>query len=100
MIKNAIFGLLVLFAISCNNNDTNDDAITKQANGNVWLSGGLAYCAEQIHLTNGDTLIVSMAEIIAFKSGDKVTLKYKEMGVNEFCSPSIDCEIIEIKKVN
>lgn len=98
MIKKALLGLIVLFSLSCNKDD-NGDAI-KQATGNIWLSGGLFYCAEQIHLTNGDTLIVPIAKIISFKSGDKVTLKYKEIGINEFCSPSINCEIIEIKKVN
>ena len=97
MIKKVLLGLTLLFALSCNKDDGEDSV--KQENGNVWLSGGLAYCAEQIHLDNGDTLIVSLEEIIPYRSGDKVTVKYKEIGINEFCSPSIDCEIIEIKKV-
>lgn len=92
-----LLGVTILFALSCNKDD-NEDSI-KLENGNVWLSGGLAYCAEQIHLDNGDTLIVTLEEIISFRSGDRVTVKYKEIGINEFCSPSIDCEIIEIKKV-
>ena len=97
MIKIVLLGVTLLFALSCNKDDGKDSA--KQENGNVWLSGGLAYCAEQIHLDNGDTLIVTLDEIISFRSGDRVTVKYKEIGINEFCSPSIDCEIIEIKKV-
>jgi len=92
-----LLGLSLLLALSCNKDDGNSPI--KQEIGNVWLSGGLAYCAEQIHLDNSDTLIVNLEDIISFRSGDRVTVKYKEIGINEFCSPYIDCEIIEIKKV-
>ena len=98
MIKKVLLGLTLLLILSCNK-DGNEGAI-KQENGNVWLSGGLMYCASQIHLDNGDTLIVTIEEIISFKSGDRVNVKYKETGINEFCPPSIDCEIIEIKKLD
>jgi hypothetical protein len=98
MIKKILLGLILLFALSCNKVDDGEGSV-KQENGNVWLSGGLAYCAEQIHLDNGDTLIVTIEEIISFTSGDRVTVKYKEIDINEFCSPGIDCEIIEIKKI-
>ena len=95
MMKKVLFGLTLLVLLSCSKDD--GDALIKQASGEVWLSGGLAYCAEQIRLDNGVTLIVNNIEdIISFKSGDRVTVKYKEIGVNEFCSPSINCEIIEI----
>ena len=97
MIKPVLLGVTLFLAISCNKDDGEDSV--KQENGNVWLSGGLAYCAEQIHLDNGDTLIVTLEEIISFKSGDQVIVKYKEIGINEFCPPCIDCEIIEIIKV-
>ena len=96
MTKKILLGLALVFALSCNKDD--DDDSIKQENGNVWLSGGLAYCAEQIHLDNGDTLIVNVEDIISFTSGDRVSVKYKEIGINKFCSPSIDCEIIEIRK--
>jgi|GEM_PF-1069991 len=103
MTKKILFGLALTFALSCNNDDKlnkddKDDAI-KQANGNVWISGGLYYCATQIHLDNGDTLVVKHEDIISFMSEEKVNVRYKEIGINEFCSPYIDCEIIEIKKV-
>ncbi|MDH5604914.1 MAG: hypothetical protein OEY51_13280, partial [Cyclobacteriaceae bacterium] len=62
--------------------------------------GGLAYCAEQIHLDNGDTLIVSSMKIFSFTSGDRVNVKYREIGTNEFCPPGMDCKLIEIKKVD
>jgi hypothetical protein len=94
MTKKFLLGLALVFVLSCNK----DDDSIKHGNGNVWLSGGLAYCAEQIHLDNGDTLIVNMEDIVSFKSGDRVNVKYKKIGLNETCSPGIDCEIIEIKK--
>lgn len=96
MTRKILFGLALVFALSCNKDDDNDSI--KQGNGEVWLSGGLAYCAEQIHLDNGGTLIVNMEDIISLKSGDRVNVKYKEIGLNKTCSPGIDCEIIEIKK--
>jgi hypothetical protein len=97
MTKKILLGLTLLFALSCNKDD--NDASIKQENGSVWLSGGLAYCAEQIHLDNGVTLIVNIEDLIPFTSGDKVSVKYKEIGINKYCAPSIDCEIIEIKKI-
>jgi hypothetical protein len=96
MTRIILLSLILFLAFSCNKDDSH--VSTKQENGNVWLSGGLAYCAEQIHLDIGDTLIVRIEDVISFKSGDRVIVKYKEIGINEFCSPAIDCEIIEIKK--
>jgi hypothetical protein len=98
MTKRILFGLVIVFFLSCNNDDVNDSSI-KQQNGEVWISGGLAVCAEQIHLDNGDTLIVNSKDVISFKTGDRVNVKYKEIGINESCTPGIDCKIIEIKKV-
>jgi len=95
MTKSILLGLVLLFALSCSKDD---DAIKKE-NGKVWLSGGLAYCAKQIHLDNGDTLIVKIDDLITFTSGERVSVKYKEIGINKFCSQGIDCDIIEIKKV-
>lgn len=96
MTKKFLLGLALVFALSCNKDDDNDSI--KQGKGNVWLSGGLAYCAEQIHLDNGDTLIVKMKDLMSFTFGDRVSVKYKEIGINKFCSSGIDCEIIEIKR--
>lgn len=90
--------LTLLFALSCNKDDS--DSSVKQNIGDIWLSGGLAFCAQQIHLDNGDTLIVKIEDIISFKSGDRVTVKYKVNGINESCPPGKDCEIIEITKAD
>ena len=98
MTRKILLGLALVFALSCNKDKDNESI--KQGNGKVWLSGGLANCAEQIHLDNGDTLIVNMKDLISFTFGDRVNVKYKEIGVNTFCSSGIDCEIIEIKKTN
>nr|WP_321353499.1 hypothetical protein [uncultured Draconibacterium sp.] len=97
MPKKILIGLVLFFALSCNKE--NDDDSIRQQKGNVWLSGGLFYCAEQIHLDNGDTLIVNLEDIISFKSGDRVNVKYKEIGINESCPPGIDCEIVDIKRI-
>ena len=94
MMKKVLLGLTLLVVLSCNKDD--GEVLIKQESGEVWLSGGLAYCAEQIHLDNGVILIVNIEDIKTFESGDRVTVKYKEIGINEFCSPGIDCEIIEI----
>lgn len=46
--KKSIFsGLLLLAVLSCENDD---EDIIKTENGNIWLSGGLYYCAQQIRL--------------------------------------------------
>ena len=97
MTKKILIGLVLLFAFSCNK-DNDDDSI-RQEKGNVWLSGGLMYCAEQIHLDNGDTLIVNIEDVISFTSGDRVSVKYKELGINESCPQGLDCEIFEIEKI-
>lgn len=94
--KKIFLVLAILFAFSCDK-DKVDESI-KQETGSIWLSGGLAVCAEQIHLDNDVTLIVKLEDIIAFKSGDRVTVKYKESGINESCPPGINCEIVNIIK--
>jgi hypothetical protein len=88
-----------MVAYSCNKDNDNNEEV-KQLDGFVWISGGLATCAEQIHLVNGDTLIVRIEEFKTLKSGDKVNVKYKELGANNSCPFGIDCEIIELKKIN
>lgn len=93
--KRHLVVLALLFSLSCKK----DEDFIKQETGNVWLSGGLAYCAEQIHLDSGDTIIVNAKDLISFTSDDRVSVKYREIGINDFCSPGIDCEIIEIKKI-
>jgi len=89
-------GLVLILALSCNKDG--DDEDFKRENGTVWLSGGFNYCAEQIHLDNGDTLTTPKGELLSFKSGDRVDVKYSVIGANENCTSYLVCEIIEIKK--
>jgi hypothetical protein len=96
MKKVILFGLVLMIGLSC----YQEDDFIAQENGKVWLSGGLAICAEQIHLDSGDTLIVNLEDIISFKIGDRVRVKYKEIGLNELCSPGIGCQIIDIRKID
>ncbi len=91
--------LLVFFSCSKQNDEQLE---LKEGNGTVWRSGGLYFCAEQIRLHNGDTLIVvNESEIHKYESGDQVNLKYRETGNRESgCNIGIDCEIIEIVKTD
>lgn len=99
MIKNIFLGIFLLVAFSCNKNEDNN--LVKEGKGTLFLSGGYAFCAEQIRLDNKDTLVISLFEfdIRQLKSGDRVSVKYKEKGINEFCPPYIDCEVIELRKI-
>jgi hypothetical protein len=92
------FGFMAILLLSCDKRDDDDKGIN-QENGKVWLSGGLAFCAEQLHLDNGDTLIASIEKIGTLKTGDRVVVKYRELGISTACPPYINCEIIEITKV-
>lgn len=93
--KQRLFYILtLLIVLSCNKEDSD----IKQADGEVWNSGGLYYCAQQIRLDNGDTLVISKDDIITITG--RVNIKYREKGINENCSPYIDCEIIKIKKID
>ncbi|MCE7056747.1 hypothetical protein LZF95_18840 [Algoriphagus sp. AGSA1] len=97
MKNNIILMLAVSLAIlSCNSDDQD---IIKTDNGKIWRSGGLYYCAEQIHLDNGDTLIVNIKDVINYIGGDRVTIKYKELDRNKNCSYGINCQIVELKKI-
>ena len=98
MTRNSLFALVLLFTFSCIGD--NEKESLRQEEGSVWLSGGLASCAEQIHLDNGDTLIVGdIEDILSFTSGDRVQVKFKELDRNQSCFNGIDCEILEIEKI-
>ena len=61
----------------------------------------IIFCAEQIRMENGDTLIpVNIIELLRYKSGQIVSLKYSEINPKESgCSIGKDCEIIEIHEI-
>jgi hypothetical protein len=95
--------LLIVFIIpvSCSKDTGEENAKIKEGSGTVWLSGGLFFCAEQIRMNNGDTLIpANNYELLSFQSGQKVRLKYSEIDTRESgCSIGKDCEIIDIKLI-
>ncbi len=88
---------VLIFWLSCNDDD--GDAHIRQEEGKIWLSVGLLHCAEQIHLDNGDTLIVNIEDIMPFISGDRVSVSYREIGIKGSCPPGIDSEILDIRKI-
>lgn len=94
--------LFALTILSCSKEKEELPAGIKQGKGTVWLSGGLMFCAEQIRMDSGDTLIIAnRTEISPFRSGDRVKVKYQETEQNEKrCNIGIACELIEIEKTN
>lgn len=88
----------MLLLLSCSKETSEDNLDIKEGIGTIWLSGGLAFCAEQIRMENGDTLIPTNTSLtISFDSGQKVNLKYSELNSRDSgCSIGRDCKIIEI----
>jgi hypothetical protein len=80
-------------------NETETDM--KEGTGTLCLSGGLYFCAEQIRMDNGDTLIpVNAMEVLHLKSGSSVFVKFQELESEESgCSVGKDCKIIEIQEI-
>jgi len=98
--KNKILLIIILtILISCSKNKEELPPDVFQGRGTVWLSGGLYYCAEQIRMDNGDTLIIlNESELIPFKSGERVEVEYTIKETEDSgCEIGIDCEIIDIQ---
>lgn len=96
-----LFIVLSLIILACDKEEEPESGI-KKGTGTLWRSGGLYYCAEQIRMDNGDTLIViNREELYRFQSGDRVRITYIENGQNETgCTIGKDCEIIEIVTID
>jgi hypothetical protein len=94
--------LLLIILFSCSNEkeiDTEDEV--KNGIGTVWLSGGLYFCATQIRMEKGDTLIpVGEPEIMFYKSGMRINVTYTELHTKELgCSIGKDCKIIDYEVI-
>lgn len=103
--KVKILLLAVLFSsllYACNKEKNDDLSEIKEGNGTIWLSGGLYFCAEQIRMDEGDTLVSDeRGAIFQFTAGDKVHVKYYEKEIRESgCTIGKECEIIAINKID
>lgn len=95
--KTLLFGCIILVVLSCKK--VYNEIPLQQENGEVWLSGGSAYCAQQIRLDNGDTLVVSLEDVVSLRSGDRINIKFKKIGENKNCHQYFDCEVIKMMKL-
>lgn len=84
---------------SCSEETTTDNQDWKTGIVEVWLSGGLFFCAEQIHMQNGDNAIpINIEKRMVFRSGQKINVKYQELEIRETnCTIGKDFEILEIQ---
>lgn len=105
IIFQTIILLIVLnISFSCSKKSDEEEFDIKEGTGTVWLSGGLAFCAVQIRMEKGDTLIPVDREnemkVLHFNGDDKVQMRYKVFDSKESgCSIGKDCEIIEINLI-
>ncbi|MBT3384005.1 MAG: hypothetical protein HN778_13465 [Prolixibacteraceae bacterium] len=96
--KNKLFWIAVLLILfSCSKETDEKKFEIKKGTGTVWLSGGLAFCATQIRMDSGDTLIPVNEQILFYQGGQQVRISFSELEIRESgCSIGKDCEIIEI----
>ena len=101
---NKIIALIILISLfSCGKEHENEEPMIMEGTGTVWLSGGLMYCAIQLRMENGDTLIPNQfsTEIMKLKTGNRIRLKYQELTIRESgCTIGKDCKIIEINVID
>jgi len=94
--------IVMIFLISCGKETEDVELQVLEGTGTIWLSGGLMYCATQVRMENGDTLIPNQfnTEIMKLKTGNRVQLKYQELEIRESgCTIGKDCKIIEVKVI-
>ena len=103
LFQTLLLSIVLFISFSCSKKSDEKDFEIKEGTGTVWLSGGLYFCAVQIRMEKGDTLIPfeRRNEIkIRFNGDDRVNVKYREIVPKQSgCSIGIDCEIIEIKLI-
>jgi len=97
-----VWVVILIFLFSCGKETEDDEPLVLVGTGTVWLSGGLIYCATQVRMENGDTLIPNQfnTEIMKLKTGNRIQLKYQELAIRESgCTIGKDCKIIEVKVI-
>jgi hypothetical protein len=98
-----VWMVILIFLFSCGKETEDDEPLVLEGTGTVWLSGGLMYCATQVRMENGDTLIPNQfnTEIMKLKTGNRIKLKYQELAIRESgCTIGKDCKIIEVKVID
>jgi hypothetical protein len=103
MNKYIVIVFIAAFIISCRKEK--DDEISpavKEETGTVWLSGGLDFCATQIRLDFGDTLIpVNTEKILALEMDQRIRIKYVQIEKGETrCKVGKDCVIINVLPID
>lgn len=90
--------IILVVTSSCSNEPDENNSETKQGTGTLWLSGGLYFCATQIRMESGDTLIpVNEEMVLMYNSGQKLNLSYKVLENKESgCSIGKDCKIDKV----
>lgn len=95
-----IAGLFVILTItfSCLNKTDENNSEIKHGTGTLWLSGGLYFCATQIRMESGDTIIpINIEQVLVYKSGQRLKISYKELENKESgCSIGKDCYIEKV----
>ena len=95
--------IVLIFLFSCGQKTEDEEPLVLEETGTVWLSGGLMYCATQIIMENGDTLIPNQfnTEIMKLKTGTRIRMKYQLLTIRESgCNIGKDCEIFEVKVID
>lgn len=97
-----VWTIVFIFLFSCGKGIETNETQILEGTGTVWLSSGLMYCATQVRMENGDTLIPNQfnTEIMKLKTGNRIQLKYQELALRESgCTIGKDCKIIEVKVI-
>jgi hypothetical protein len=103
MNKYFVILFLTVFLFSCRKEKEDEiSPAIKEATGTVWLSGGLYFCATQVRLDSGDTLIpVNTEKILAFEVDDRVLIEYEELEKGETrCKIGKDCLVINVSPLD
>lgn len=99
MNKYIVILFLTIFLFSCRKEKVEEiSPAIKEETGTVWLSGGLFFCATQVRLDSGDTLIpVNNEKILALEMDQRIRIKYEEVEKGETrCKIGKDCLVINV----
>ena len=90
------FFLILAFAVSCDEEVSNDTVLTSF--GTVYVSGGLMDCAHKIVLDNGETIIPTNWTDFNLVSDERVWVEYEITTKNETCQ-GMNCRLLKFEEV-